>query len=138
MGGYASKAVYNILSSASAITDIVSTRIYPRNAPQNTAFPCIVYQVQSAAPTDSKDVPSDLDDVRVQIDCWAKSTASKAGYDQAEELQEAVRTAIDGITPGTYGTVEVSGIKFLNENDLLSEELEVYGRTADYQFKIKH
>jgi len=110
MGGFASKAVYNILSSASGITDIAGTRIYPRSAPQNTAFPCIVYQVQNSIPTDSKDVPSDLDDVRVQIDCWAKSTASKPGYDQAEELQEAIRTAIDGIAPGTYGTVEVSGV----------------------------
>ena len=38
-------AIYSILSSDSDISDLVSTRIFPNVAPQTTAFPFIIYDV---------------------------------------------------------------------------------------------
>jgi hypothetical protein len=97
-----------------------------------------VYAVISSIAQNSKDVPSDIDHVRVQIDCYAKSTASVAGFDQAEQLAEAGRNAIDGVNPGTYGTVYVDGIRFEQENHTINEEIDVFRHSSDYQVRVKH
>ena len=138
MSVYPGKALYHLLTNASGVTDIVSTRIYPVTAPQGTAFPFVVYSTISSIPQNTKDVPAAVDHVRLQIDCYAKSTASISGYDQAEQLAAAVRAAIDGVTPGTYAGVLVDGIRFEQENDAIEEEINVFRNSADYQFRIKH
>lgn len=138
MSVYAGKALYNILSNAAGVTAIVSTRIYPDTAPQGSTLPYVVYSAISSVPQNTKDVPAKIDHVRVQIDCYAATTASAAGQDIAEALSEAVRAAIDGIMPGVYGTVVVDGIQFENENSAVNEEVDIFRRSADYQIRIKH
>ena len=48
------KAIYNILSNTTAITDIVGTKIYPEIAPQNETQPYIVYSIVSNNPVETK------------------------------------------------------------------------------------
>ena len=55
------KAIYNILSTTTNISDLVGTRIFPNVAPQTTTFPFIIYDVNGVQPNDTKDGASTLD-----------------------------------------------------------------------------
>jgi len=52
------KAIYYLLTNATGVTDIVSTRVYPEVAQQDAALPYIVYNVANNEPTDTKPEPS--------------------------------------------------------------------------------
>jgi len=129
----AGKAVYAILSAAAGVTALASTRIYPVRAPQNTTLPYVTYTVVSVNPTDTKDRPSHLDTVRMQIDCWATT------YAGAEALHAAIRTAIDAYQiNATAGGVVVNGIKYETENDAFEDEVDIYRKSADYMIRVKY
>lgn len=126
-------AIYGILSAAAGVTNLVSTKIYPRLAPMETVAPYVVYSIVSVDPTDSKTRPSTLDRVRVQIDCYGRTYAS------AEAVHSAVRTALDAYTIGsTVAGVKLDGIKFETENDTFEEDVDIHRRSADYQIRIKY
>lgn len=126
-------AIYGILSAASGVTTLVSTKIFPRLAPMETVAPYVVYSIVSVDPTDSKTRPSTLDRVRVQIDCYARTYAS------AEAVHSAVRSALDAYTIGsTVAGVKLDGIKFETENDTFEEDVDIHRRSADYQIRIKY
>jgi len=71
------------------VVDIIGTRLYPMRIPQNGSLPAAVYQRISAVPVTSMDGDSGLDDIRIQISCWA------ATYAQAVDLASKIRTAIN-------------------------------------------
>ena len=52
------KAIYYLLTNATDVTDIVSTRIYPEIAQQDADLPYIVYAIANNEPTDTKPEPS--------------------------------------------------------------------------------
>ena len=60
------KAIYNILSNTTAVTDIVSTKIYPEIAPQNESQPYIVYSVVSNSPSNTKDDNGEIDEAAIE------------------------------------------------------------------------
>jgi len=80
--------LYSTLSSNSALTTLVSTRIYPNIAPDNAAVPYLTYQVivgtahnlYRGAPASERKV--------IQIDCIANS------YSSAKSISAAVKTAL--------------------------------------------
>lgn len=78
--------VYEVLSEDSSIADIVSTRIYPIELPQGVKVPAIVYNVR-ITPVRSLNGESGLDNVSIEITCWAKD------YTTAHLLASAVRAA---------------------------------------------
>lgn len=128
------KAIHNILSNdatvAALITDGSAVKCFPVQIPQLTQFPAIVYTVVSNFPNDTKTGRSEFDQVRVQIDCYARS------YTAATELEDAVRNALDRVTPGTYGTVVVKGTRYLSTNETIEEDDNVYRVSTDYQIII--
>ena len=64
------KAIYNILSNTTAVTDIVTTKIYPEIAPQNETQPYIVYSVVSNSPSDTKDDNGNIDEAQIEVYCF--------------------------------------------------------------------
>ncbi|NCW67514.1 MAG: DUF3168 domain-containing protein [Marivivens sp.] len=52
------KAIYYLLTNATDVTDIVSTRVYPEVAQQDADLPFIVYNVTNNEPSDTKPEPS--------------------------------------------------------------------------------
>ena len=87
-------ALFNYLSGISGIAAIVGTRIYPLEAPQNGAFPCITFQTISFQHTNSLEGSSGLGAARIQVNCWARNVAgSTRGYTTALALRDAVRDA---------------------------------------------
>jgi hypothetical protein len=121
------------LSATAGVTALVSNRIYPVTATQNATLPYITYSIVSVNPTDTKDRPSHLDAVRLQVDCWA------ATYMAAEAIHGAVRDAIDAYTIGeTVAGVVLDGIKYETENDTLDEDVDIFRKSADYMIRVKY
>jgi len=82
-------AIYDHLSGKSAVTAIVSTRIYPRVAPAWASRPYIVYHLISNDHQHNLGGGAPLTGVRIQIDCWADDS------EDLETLKEAVRDNMD-------------------------------------------
>jgi len=107
----AAKVIYNILANSAGVSALVSNRISPVLLPQGSAFPAVVYSEVNINATPTKDSNSRLDFTRVQIDCLATT------YEGASTLADAVRSALNVVTPGTYNGVNVFYIEFDNEQE---------------------
>jgi len=125
------KAIYNILSNEAGVTDIVGTKIYPVVAPQQTETPFIVYSVVSSIPTNTKDRISEIDTMRVQVDCYEKT------YTLAEALSSAVRLALDNAT-GTKNGVLIDGLAYENEQDFIEEDNDYFRKSIDFFVRVKY
>ena len=127
------KAVYTILSGASGVTAITSTRIYPDTVPQNAAFPYAVFQVIGTQPTDTKEGVSKLDVVRVQVDCYSEN------YDTTDTLATAIRAALDRYagTPSGSG-VAIDKIVFTNQVSGAPDlDLRVFWGSLDFDIRVR-
>lgn len=119
-------AIYAILSSATPVTNIVGTRIFPDMATQQAVYPFVVYEIGGTTPTNTKDGPSGLDEVSVNVMCYSNS------YSEAQTLADKVRRALDR-TSGTHGGVVVQSIEFNNQfSTAMSFEKKVYIVEQDY------
>ncbi len=72
-----------------ALRALVSNRCYPLVMPQNPTYPAIVYSRISSNPENVLEGGSTIDQVRIQIDCYATT------YGSAKSLAEQVRTAME-------------------------------------------
>lgn len=85
--------LYTKLTGASAVSDLVGTRVYPLNLPQKPAYPAVTYQRISTVPVKVMGTTSArvaLMQARFQIDAWASTP------DGATALADAVFAAIEG------------------------------------------
>ena len=57
------KLIYGRLSTATNITAIVGTNIYPDITPQNVDYPFVVYTATNSTPVDYKDGQSNLEEI---------------------------------------------------------------------------
>lgn len=125
-------AIYNLLSNDSDVSDLVSTRIFPNVAKNTTAFPFIVYDVDSESPTPTKDGVSILDVDTVTVSGYSKT------YIQASDLARKIRTALDRKS-GTYGGIEVQSIFFTGYDDLFEDEVSdegIYVKALTFGIRI--
>ena len=104
---------------------------YPDVIPQTVTGDAIVYHVISDVPLTSKDGTSHVDSFRVQIDCYAHD------YPGACALAQAVRTALDRKS-GTYGTLSVDQINFIDQRSSYDLELNETGIQMDFYVRIKN
>ena len=72
--------IYSILVADSNITGLVSTRIYPILAPQNTTFPYIVYRRISGVSINALEGELGTTEGRFQIDAYSTSYAEAKNY----------------------------------------------------------
>lgn len=125
------KAVYAKLSGNAGVTAICSTRIFPEIATQEAAYPFVTYTVDTTRPTDTKDGVSPLDVVTVSIMSFANTNA------QAQDLAEAVRTALDRQS-GTMGGVNVQSIRFASQQSAQMDfDKHVFVVEQSFDFRIK-
>lgn len=88
-------AIYNALSGASAITDIVGTRIYRNDVREGTAAPYVVlFAINAEIPASHNEATAEQTD-SVQITCFAND------FETASTLRAAVRTALDNVALST-------------------------------------
>lgn len=103
-------ALYYRLSNTSGVTDLVGTRIYPNEAPQNDPLPRVIYTVESQdrghAMSGADGIPSCL----FWIDC-------EGSYGQTVSVSEAVRAAMDGFK-GAVSGFNVRGAFLEDQEDI--------------------
>jgi hypothetical protein len=122
-------AIYNILTTSAPVTALVGSQVFPDMATQQAAYPFIVYEVASTISTETKDGPSHLDEVSVNVMCYSNS------YAQAQDLAKKVRIALDR-TRGTFGGVVIQSIQFTNQfSTAMSFEKKVYVVEQSYDVR---
>ena len=130
-------AIFDILSTDATVAPLVTEgsykKIFPTQIKQGTSYPAIVYTAVSNVPNETKTSASQFDQVRMQLDIYART------YSEAATLNTAVRNALDrwnGGQVGTAGGVTVKGISYININEALEEADNVHRISADYQVII--
>lgn len=104
-----SRAVYNLLSTNSTLTALVSTRIYPVRTPQAVTAPFLVYAI-SSEPVDTKDGIATQELHEIQVTAFALT------YESAQSIKAAVKSALDRKN-GTIQSNKVQTIIFVDERD---------------------
>jgi hypothetical protein len=105
------KAVRNILAGASEVTDIVDSRIYSLQAPQDSSTPYIVITQDGVDPAPTKEAASNIDTGFITIDMY---NAAGAAVGTIVTLSEAVRTALDKYS-GTIASETIVIVNFANQ-----------------------
>lgn len=125
------KLIYGRLSTASTITAIIGTNIYPDITPQNVDYPFIVYSVIDSNPVDFKDGQSNLEEIDLQIDVYTQN------YDTTQNLANLIRNRLDRFV-GTVEGVSVQTIKYVRQSSqVFNAELSVYWVSIDFMIKMK-
>lgn len=107
------KATHYILKNTPTVSALLpSENIYPVRALQGAAYPYAVHQLLSNRPVSTKDEASNFDFAQIMVSVYAESPT------KAQEISEAIRTAMDRKTPGTYDGVAVAQIDYLGESHL--------------------
>ena len=131
------RVVYNILSNDTATTNVVGSKIYPVQAPQETTFPFVVFNTISVIPTNTKGASgqSTMDRYRMQVTALVDSN----NFPQLDTLTNSIRTALEGIFMETVSSVFVQSITYQNQNDTydaISSQDGVYLRNIDFFITI--
>lgn len=135
MGPLFEEALYARLTGT-IVDSVVDGRIYPLEIPQQgpgedgsgDSFPCIVYQIISEAPVNSKDGASAAYQRRVQFDCYGHKVfeAISVAASLLEELEGTARTiTVEG------RSVKLRSIHLLNTTDNLEQSARVKRRSVD-------
>ena len=131
----AERAIYSILSTTGAITQVVGDRIYPKKIEQGVDLPAITYQQISGPRVYNVSGPIGWVPSRHQITAWATNNL------QAADLAAAIIVAFGGLS-GTVASLEIDHIFVEDEGDIESlsaenTELDVYGKRVDIQMVFK-
>lgn len=86
------EAVYTILTAATALTDHVSTRIYPSYLPQNCTYPALTYYRVSTIRESAMYADPNISTVRFQISAWSTSPVTAGAV--ADHVRSAMHRDI--------------------------------------------
>ncbi len=121
-------AIYRILYADTTVQGLVSNKIYKTRVPQDVVMPCIVYQIISSNPEDTKDLTGDVDRVRVQV------TAISESYAGARGIIVAVKAALNRYSGTVDGTI-IDSMTYDNMGDLYNDELHM--QFIDFIVRVK-
>lgn len=105
------------LYSVSALTALVSRRIYPLAMPQEPTLPAVTYtRVSTTRPATIGGGKPGLSMTRFQIDCYGST------YAAADAVAEAVRGALQGYQGTLSGSVVAQNISVVDTTDIYEDE----------------
>ena len=113
------KDIRTYMLTRTAITDLISTRIYAQKLPQEATFPSLVYNRISTQRTYSHSGDSNFTKPRIQYSCFAET------YEDAKDLAEQIVSEMSGFK-GTAGTATIYSTFVENELDSLDSESKLY------------
>lgn len=103
--------IYSYLSGQTALTDVVSTRIYPHVAPTSAKLPYLVFQEIEGSHREHMTAASGLANVLLQVTAYAETEVS------LRATCNAVRGELLGHRAGTWGSTAVKAV--LSEGDFM-------------------
>lgn len=99
------EAIFAKLTTDAAVSALVSTRVYPGQAPQSSALPLIVYQQAAQQKLQTLTGVINLNSHTMSLDMWGES------YAAVKALYHAVRNCLVGFRGElSGGQVDVRGI----------------------------
>lgn len=120
------KAIYQLLSENTAVTDRVQNKIYPLIADTGTTFPFIIYKRTGIEPSDSKDRFIYNEDTYVDV------VIASDKYNENIEIADLVKAALQG-KKGNYFNIEVYDIRMTDADEDYIEDTFIQNLT----FNIK-
>ena len=121
------------LEATSALTDVVSTRIYQYKRARGTSLPAVTWQRIESEVENHSTGASETKHCRIQVDCWSETENG----DQVRTIADAVSTAL-GSWSNTGGSPAISSCRQVSDVDLTepvddgSDEL-LYHVSQDYE-----
>jgi hypothetical protein len=112
-------SLFDVLSTAAAITSLVGTRVYPVVLPTDPTLPALVYLFVGGTGQPSFSTRG-MQKARVEINCWGTS------YSSAVTLREAVIQTLAGYSDENFEAMYMQSIDFF-DHDLLQ-----YRATAEF------
>ena len=103
-------ALYSYLSNFAGLAALVSTRIYPRQLPQNSTLPAVVYQRISGPRVHAMGSDPGITYPRYQFTCHGTTPAS------AEAVSDQIRRAFQNYS-GTMGGVGGVTVHYCESED---------------------
>lgn len=110
-------SLFALLNSTSAVTALISTRVFGGSLTVGCAYPAVVMQVISTVGVDSASGSGKFRFKRVQFDVYANT------YEVALQVSDALRAALTGAQNTTLaGGVYVQGILVAQDRDMPYEQ----------------
>lgn len=125
-----SKAIYNILSNHTGLTDLVGTRIYPVVAAQQAALPYVVFDVPRTEPVNRTSGKARMNQIQVNVSAFATR------YDDACSIAEQVKTALDRVAAATYNGVVLQVVLFADEYNIFHDEDDTHEIQTEYRVSL--
>lgn len=122
----AGDAIYSVLSGTSAVTTLVSTRIYPIDAPLDVDLPCVWFDVTLAAAIDGT---VNMAPAQVQVGCLAHTEAGM------HALADVVDAALNGLTRYASGTW-LRSLVLLGRTESRDPEQNLWGTVLAYSASV--
>lgn len=124
----AGRAIFEILTNDTPLSNLVSNRIYPEAAPENVVTPFVVYSVQSVEPIRVKNTTSTLDTANFEV------YTSAENYATAMSINDAIRTAMER-RAGNFSGVAIDSIEYIDENVELDMDSREY--ISEMRFRLR-
>ncbi len=107
--------------SVSGVSALVGTRVYPQNAPTNTAWPFVVVGVQSEAP--AKHMTGSSNNVMAKITARIYAATNDAARAVATALRTGIGTFKGTVTVGvTAVTVDYLGLDNAEDEPIMNND----------------
>jgi hypothetical protein len=122
-------AIYTRLAAVSAVSSLVSTRIYPGLLPESPTYPAVVFRFLSEQTFPAMGADAGVTKRRLQVDCWATTATA------AQQLGDAVTTALSrfqGTVSYTGGSTVIDDIYRDGVMDLYDGKARVHQRAVDF------
>lgn len=126
-------AIYARLTAVSAVTDLVSTRIYPvkKDVGSKVTWPFVVYATVAREAVRAMNADPGMSSSLVRFDIWTKDSGA---FDSGIAIAAAIRGALQRWS-GTAGTIEVNATFLDGEYDIEDPEPGVFHRVLDFDFR---
>jgi hypothetical protein len=124
------KAVFNILSSFSDVTNEVGNRISPVRSFNEDQYPYLVYSITSNDPQPVKSKQTPVDIPTIQIDVFAVT------HEKAAAISEKIRSNLDKFSGDVEG-IQIADVVFEDSNTLFVDDQSVFQVANDYSFFIQ-
>jgi hypothetical protein len=126
--------LYHRLTSRTAVSSLIGSRVYPMMAPQGAPLPLVVYQRTGV------DRPQSLAGNVGNPVVTLQLTSYGTSYTAVKSIARAVRLAVDGWT-GTTASVTIQRSTLVTESDGMEipaddQQLPYYSVQQSFEFRI--
>lgn len=129
------KYIHATLTAAAPVAAIIgsgnSARLYPIFIPGGATGIGVVYNVANEPHGQSKQEPGTHDHATVTLHLWADVSQGQLAYSVLEDLDTAIRDALD-YAEGTTGGVTVESCRYLGTKDGRDEQNMYFLKIATY------